>query len=117
MALYHTNFLMVYVGMPLMVSRSQEFFLINLNLRHNKPQMSEDDQKFLENHISTQVKKAYEAQRNLLEGQALPQHHEQVLAKWRPRGANKTKAIQAKAIQAKAIIIVKLQEVKSNFNS
>ena len=37
------------------------------NLRHNKPQMSKDDQKCLENHISTQVKKAYEAQRNLLE--------------------------------------------------
>jgi hypothetical protein len=31
--------------------------------------------------ISSKVKIAYEAQRNLLEGQALPQHHEQVLAK------------------------------------
>ena len=48
-------------------------------------------------------------------------HYHSTMNKCWPNGAQevqiKTKAIQAKAIQAKAIIIVKLQEVKSNFNS
>ncbi len=80
------------------------------NKRHNAPQQNTADQICIDNHISTKVKKANEAQRSLQDGEALPEVHQQVLARHFPTKVKKAYEAQ-RSLQDGEALPPKFQEV------